>query len=112
MAATDAPGTYDVAVEDVEYLRHGDRPLLARLYRPKGTGPFPAVVSLHGGAWVNGDRNTDDAIHQVLARNGILIASLDFRMPPEAGYPASLADANYGVRWLKAKAESLGTRPD
>ena len=31
--------TYEIAVEDVEYLRHGDKPLLARLYSPRGTGP-------------------------------------------------------------------------
>ena len=35
-------------VEDVEYLRHGDLSLYARLYRPHGEGPFPAVVELHG----------------------------------------------------------------
>ena len=31
-------------VEDVEYLRHGDKPLLARVFRPRGAGPFPAMV--------------------------------------------------------------------
>jgi len=30
-------------------------PLLARLYRPRGPGPFPAVVGVHGGAWTSGD---------------------------------------------------------
>src|SRR5438093_6613077 len=33
--------TYDIEIEDVEYLRHGDRPLLARLFKPRGSGPFP-----------------------------------------------------------------------
>ena len=42
---------YDIKVEDVEYIRHGGTPLLARLYRPQGTGPFPIMVELHGGAW-------------------------------------------------------------
>jgi hypothetical protein len=35
----------------VEYLRHGDKPLLARIYKPRGAGPFPAMVECHGGAW-------------------------------------------------------------
>ena len=48
--------TYEVDVQDVEYLRHGDNPLLARLFRPQGSGPFPIMVELHGGAWVRGDR--------------------------------------------------------
>ena len=33
--------TYDVQIEDVEYLRQGDKPFLARLFRPQGTGPLP-----------------------------------------------------------------------
>jgi acetyl esterase len=40
------------------------------------------------------------------------VASLDFRMPPEAPYPASLADINLGIRWLKARARTYGSRPD
>ena len=101
-----------VRVEDVEYQRQGGRALLARLYRPVGAGPFPAVVQVHGGAWVNKDRTDNDFISKALAESGILVASLDFRMPPEAPYPASLADINLGVRWLKARARTYGSRPD
>ena len=75
-------------VEDVEYQRQGGRALLARLYRPAGTGPFPAVLQVHGGAWVNKDRTDNDFIAKALAESGILVASIDFRMPPEAPYPA------------------------
>src|SRR6266699_2547790 len=41
--------TYDVDIADVEYLRHGDKPLLARLFKPRGSRPFPTMVELHGG---------------------------------------------------------------
>ncbi|MDP1752489.1 MAG: hypothetical protein Q8L22_23815 [Reyranella sp.] len=40
---------FDVA--DVEYLRHGDKPLLVRAYKPRGAAPFPLRVECHGGAW-------------------------------------------------------------
>ncbi|MGH7894066.1 MAG: alpha/beta hydrolase [Candidatus Binatia bacterium] len=40
------------------------------------------------------------------------VAALDFRMPPEAPYPASLANINYAIRWLKTRATELGSRPD
>src|SRR5256714_589454 len=102
----------DIRVEDVEYQRQGGQALLARLYRPAGTGPFPAVVQVHGGAWVNKDRTDNDFIARAFAESGILVASLDFRMPPEAPYPASLADINLGIRWLKARARTYGSRPD
>jgi acetyl esterase len=105
-------GAYEIAVEDVEYLRHGDKPLLARLFRPRGTGPFPLVVDLHGGAWCRSDRTADTAIAEPLARSGVVVAALDFRMPPDAPYPASLADVHYGIRWLKARAAELGARPE
>jgi acetyl esterase/lipase len=113
MAAT-APKTfeYEFDVEDVEYLRHGDMPLLARLFRPRGNGPFPAIVELHGGAWCLGDRLQDTSINEQLARNGILVAALDFRVPPAASYPGSAVDINYGIRWLKREAASLSTRAD
>ena len=83
-------------IEDVEYQRQGGHALLARLYRPGGAGPFPAVLQVHGGAWVNKDRTDNDFIAKALAESGILVASIDFRMPPEAPYPASLADINLG----------------
>jgi len=107
-----APKTYDIDVKDVEYLRHGDKPLLARLFTPRGTGPFPLIVELHGGAWNLGDRLMDVAINEPLAKSGVVVAALDFRMPPEAPYPASLADINYAIRWFKTKATTWGSRPD
>lgn len=103
---------HDITIEDVEYVRHGDRPLVARLYRPHGRGPFPAMVYLHSGAWCSNDRTTDDALCRALALSGVVVASLDFTMPPRAPYPASLLDINYGIRWVKANADDLATRPD
>jgi acetyl esterase len=109
-AATRA--TYAIDVEDVEYLRHGDAPLLARLFKPKGAGPFPILIDLHGGAWCTGDRMNDTVLNEALAKTGIVVAALDFRMPPAASYPGSLADINYAVRWLKANAGKWNARAD
>src|SRR5215468_8236722 len=103
---------YDIEIEDVEYLRQGGVPLLARLYRPQGTGPFPLMVELHGGAWCRSDRLADKVIHEALARSGVIVAALDWRQPPVAPYPASFQDIHYGIRWLKARAVELGGRPD
>jgi acetyl esterase len=104
--------SYDIKVEDIEYIRHGGTPLLARLYRPQGAGPFPIMVELHGGAWCRQDRLADKLIHETLAKSGVIVAALDFRQPPVAPYPASFQDIHYGIRWLKARASELGSRPD
>ncbi|HSN05254.1 MAG TPA: alpha/beta hydrolase [Nitrospira sp.] len=103
---------YEIDVGDAEYIRHGNKPLLARVYRPRGTGPFPLVIDLHGGAWCKKDRSSDAGTDEPLARSGVVVVALDFRMPPEAGYPASLADINYAIRWCKVRAAELGSRPD
>ena len=105
-------GPYEITIEDVEYVRHGDTPQLARMFTPRGSGPFPIMVSLHGGAWCRESRMTDEPIHQALAKSGVVVASLDFRMPPAASYPGSMVDINYGIRWIKTRASSLGGRPD
>jgi acetyl esterase/lipase len=104
--------SYQVKVEDVEYLRHGGTPYLATLYRPQGPGPFPMMVELHGGAWCRSDRHGDKVIHESLAKSGVVVATLDWRMPPVAPYPASFQDIHYGIRWLKSRAAELGSRPD
>jgi acetyl esterase/lipase len=98
--------------EETEYQRPGGAPLLATIYRPDGPGPFPAVLEVHGGAWTGGDRFNNRAIAEDLAANGILVASIDFRMPPVAGYPDTIADVNLGIRWLKSRAAALGSRPE
>jgi acetyl esterase/lipase len=110
--STDLLTRHEIDVEDVEYLRHGGKPLLARLLRPRGTGPFPLVVDLHGGAWCRGDRLDDAATNEALARSGLAVAALDFRMPPDTSYPGSLADIHYAIRWLKSRAGELRVRPD
>ena len=98
---------YEIEERDVEYQRQAGKPWLARIYQPKGAGPFPTIVDVHGGAWHNGDRTNNAGIDRSLAAKGILVAAVDFRQPPEAGYPASICDVNFAVRWLKAHADEF-----
>jgi len=110
--ATAEAQNYSIEVEDVEYLRHGESGLLARVFRPRGAGPFPALVQLHGGAWCLMDRTRDNPLNEALAHSGIVVAAIDFRMPPVASYPASMHDINYAIRWLKSRAPELGSRAE
>jgi acetyl esterase/lipase len=103
---------YEIETRDLEYRRDGDAALLARLYRPLGTGPFPAVIEVHGGAWASGDRLNNAPLDIALAKSGIVVLAIDFRMPPAHRYPASIADVNYATRWLKTHAGGLGSRRD
>ena len=111
-AVLEATKTAEFDVADVEYLRHGDKPLLARIYTPRGTGPFPALVECHGGAWCQSDRLTEKLRHQYMAAHGVVSIALDFRSGNEDPYPASVQDINYAVRWAKLNAQKLKTRHD
>ncbi len=105
-------GKYEFSTEDFEYVRHGDRALKLRVFRPRGDGPFPAtVIDLHGGAWARGDLNRCKARDEVLAASGLVAIALDFRHAGD-GYPGSLIDINYAIRWVKANAAKLGVRAD
>jgi acetyl esterase len=100
--------TYDVTWTDVVYRRDGERSFLARVYRPTGEGPFPALIEVHGGAWTSSDRLQNAPLVTELAASGVVVASVDFRSGTEAPYPASIADINYATRWLKASVHEFG----
>ena len=103
--------TETFTTKDMEYLRHGDKALTLRLYRPAGDGPFPTVVDLHGGAWCKNDLTACGPRDEVLAEAGLAAATIDFRHAGD-GYPTSLIDINYAIRWLKANAGELRLDPD
>ena len=100
-----------IATTDVDYLQHGGKKLAMRVFAPEGDGPFPAVIDLHGGAWNRGDLTTCRDRDEALADAGIVAAAIDFRHAGD-GYPASLADINYAIRWFKAHAGEFGADPD
>lgn len=95
---------FELKVGDVEYRRAPTRALMARVYQPQGDGPFPALLDLHGGAWNNQDRKANSAMDERIAASGVLVVAIDLTLAPEAPYPASVQDGNYGIRWLKAKS--------
>src|SRR5919106_1795657 len=102
--AYDPTNRFEINVWDTEFRRTPTRTLMARVYQPKKAGPLPVLLDLHGGAWNNQDRTANAPMDESLAASGILVVAIDLTLAPEAPYPASVQDANYGVRWLKWKA--------
>ncbi|WP_420120911.1 alpha/beta hydrolase fold domain-containing protein [Nakamurella sp.] len=102
----------------------GARPLELDLWLPAAPGTaataVPAVVFLHGGGWRLGSRHSVGPAYagespsplERLARSGIAVASVDYRLSGEAVFPAQLHDAKAAVRWLRARAPELGIDPD
>ena len=103
--AYDPAATFDLEIKEVELRRNAaGRMMMARIYQPKGAGPFPAMLDLHGGAWNRKDRRAEEPMDRALAASGLLVVAVDMTVAPEAPYPACVQDANYAVRWLKANA--------
>lgn len=103
---------FEFQVSEVEFRRTpAGRMLMARIYQPQGAGPFPMLLDLHGGAWNNKDRFANEPMDRAVAASGVLVVAIDLTLAPEAPYPASVQDANYGVRWLKSKAAGWNGDP-
>lgn len=89
----------------------GDIPV--RLYRPDGDGALPVTLFFHGGGWVLGDIASHDALCRSLAsRSGVVVASVDYRLAPEARYPAALDDCLAAIQWVAANGSELGVDPE
>jgi pectinesterase len=94
--------------KDLVYLSYGERDLHLDLFLPpeKNKGPFPGVILIHGGGWKSGDKSMNHPIAVNLALNNYIAATVEYRLSPEANYPAAIYDLKAAVRWMKANAQS------
>jgi len=89
----------------------GDLPV--RVYRPDGTGAFPTVMFFHGGGWVIGDLDThDEPARRICHDVGAVVVSVDYRMAPEAPFPAPYEDCLAATRHVAAHPADFGGDPE
>ena len=108
----DPSASYAVTEHDVEYLNVDGVTRLVRIYQPEGPGPFPMLLSIHGGAWTSKDHTEYASTSNPLAATGIVVAAIAQRVGEGFPYPLQLQDINYGVRWLKSHASDFNGDPD
>ena len=105
----------DASVETVDKSYGTDPSQTARIYRPKGTAnnaALPVLVYYHGGGWVIADIATYDATPRLLAKElGAVVVSVEYRLAPEAKFPAQHDDAARAYRWTLANARGWGGDP-
>jgi acetyl esterase len=97
--------------QDVEYAHPGGESLRLDAFVPAGTGPFPALIALHGGGWVMGDKQEWDNSCRSLAIAGFACFSVNYRLAPEYPYPAAVEDALAAVRWVRDHASEYQVDP-
>ncbi|WP_011297702.1 alpha/beta hydrolase [Cupriavidus necator] len=106
-----APGDSVAAQQDLT-IDGAAGPLPARLYRPDDSAGPPLIVYFHGGGFVLCGLDSHDNICRSLARrSGALVLSVDYRLAPEARFPAAADDAVAAVRWAAGHAAELGVDP-
>jgi acetyl esterase len=90
-------------------------PVALRRYRGLGASveaPLPCLLYLHGGGWVIGDLESHDQLCRALANyTQAMVIAVDYRLAPEAIFPAAVDDAAAALRFVVAEATSLGIDP-
>jgi acetyl esterase/lipase len=115
-----ASGTAVLTVSFGQGARRGEAacaPNLMDVFIPADSFPRPlrAVVYIHGGGWVSGDRNGSPwftELRDSLLDRGLLVVSADYRLAPGARWPAQIQDLKCAIRSLRARAARYGLDPD
>ena len=123
LLAAPACGQEIVVEENLTYGKGGETDLQLDLVRPKeGEGPFPAIVFIHGGGWLGGNRAAHRGHAEEAARRGYVAVTVSYRLmkfdeqnketaTADPIFPAQVHDVKAAVRWLRANAQKYHVDP-
>jgi acetyl esterase/lipase len=91
---------------DIAYADSSPAQKLDIYWPEEGDGPFPVIVSIHGGAFMGGDKRDIQLtpMLECLKRDYVLVG-INYRMSGEAKFPALVHDVKAAIRWIRANAE-------
>lgn len=98
---------------NITYTRTPDGDLSADVHAPDvaQASRRPAVIYLHGGGWVKGDK-TNPLYRDALVARGFVVISVNYRLAPTVTWPAPLHDCKAAVRWVRSEVNELGVDPE
>lgn len=112
-AETEPHSTRFTRQNDVVYRIVGKKELRLDIAMPTGGGPYPAIVYIHGGGWIYGNRSWYDWEIEEAARRGFVAATITYRLSKSRddgqsinGFPAALEDVKAAIRFLRANDEA------
>ena len=97
---------------DVQYGTASGVRLLMDVYTPPGEGPFPALITIHGGGFVTGDKHLQRGVSTQFATDGYVAFAIDYRLAPQYPYPASVEDAKTAVEFVRSHADEFNIDPN
>ena len=117
--ATQTPGPlltpfqrYGETLTDVAYCTADRSAQKMDVYFPDSGGPWPALVYVHGGSWMRGDKSEAMMFAGNMTSQGYLVVSINYRLYPPARFPAMIEDVKCAVRSLRAHAGEYNLDPD
>ena len=99
------------STDDVTLFKAGGVNVTADIHRPKGDGPFPVLVYLHGGGWIMGTPKTHRRLAFRFAEAGYLVVNVHYRLAPEFPFPAAFDDCVAAIRWVADNIDRYGGDP-
>lgn len=97
------------AYESLIFSRpYAGRELLLNIYRPDDGCTYPALIMVFGGGWSSGSLEMEIPSAQQIAKQGYVTIPVEYRLSPEAPYPAAVYDLKTAVRWARAHATEYG----
>lgn len=95
--------------ENITYKNTGNRDLRLDVFTPtkRDTEALPAVLMVHGGGWITGNKSLLHPMAKVLAAKGFVAVTVEYRLSPEAKYPAAVHDVKSSLKWLKDHASDF-----
>jgi acetyl esterase len=98
--------------ENVEYVKRGDVSLKLDAWVPDAPGLYPAVIIVHGGGFVRGDKQTYvKPLFPVLTQAGYAWFTIDYRLAPASHFAEQIADVEDAVRWVKLNSKKYRVDP-
>lgn len=102
----------DVVYTTYPKTKYGKRDMHVDIFRPDDDKVYPALLMIHGGGWNSGDKSLQVPMAQQIAAQGYVTIPVEYRLIPEAVYPAGLHDVKTAVRWARENADKYGIDPD
>ena len=105
-----APKDGGKVTRDITYGTHARHRL--DVWQPSGKSNAPIIVYVHGGGYISGTKEIYDNIPAYFQRHGMLAINMEYRLAPEAPWPAGAQDVAAVVAWIKKSAAKYGGDPN
>ena len=103
---------HDIVYAALPDTPYGKRHLHMDVFRPDKGEKLPALVMIFGGGWRTGSKEAQVPMAQQIAEKGYVTAAIEYRLSPEALYPAAVYDIKAAIRFLRANADKYDIDPN